>query len=47
MNRTSKRFTASKWAERLVPILLAILFLVLLVALGIVFLSSFGFLPGG
>jgi hypothetical protein len=34
-------------AERLVPVLIAILFLALIASLGIVALSMLGFLPGG
>jgi hypothetical protein len=47
MNRTSRRFTASKWVERLVPVLLAVLLLALIVSLGIVALSMLGLFPGG
>lgn len=47
MNRQSKRFTPSKWAERIVPIVLAILFLALALTLAIVFLSMFRLIPGG
>ncbi len=46
MNRQSKRFTPAKWTERIVPIILAVLFLALLVSLGIVFLSMIGLIPG-
>jgi hypothetical protein len=44
-DRKSKRFTPSRWAERMVPVILATLLLVLLVTLGIVILSISGLLP--
>ncbi len=47
MNRQSKRFTPTKWAERIVPVVLAILFLALAFSLVIVFLSMFRLIPGG
>jgi hypothetical protein len=43
--RKSKRFTPTRWAERIVPIILAALLLALLVTLGIVILSIFGLIP--
>jgi hypothetical protein len=47
MSRQSRRFSTSRWAEWLVPFLLALLFLALIVALGIVFFSTAGLIPGG
>ncbi len=47
MNRQSKRFTPSKWAEWIVPVVLGILFLALALSLAIVFLSIFRLIPGG
>jgi hypothetical protein len=45
MNRQSKRFSASKWSQRLVPLLLLFLLLGLVVTLLIVFLSVLGLTP--
>lgn len=41
MNRQSKRFTSSKWMDRLVPILFILLGLGLIFALGLIFVSFF------
>lgn len=46
MKSKSKRFTPSGWAERLVPVLLALLVLALLAILVIVALAAAGVLPG-
>lgn len=42
MKRQSKRFTPAKWAEYLVPVILAILGLALLITMGLVIASSLG-----
>ncbi len=47
MNRQSKRFTPSKWMDRLVPIVLVLLALALIAVVAIVLLSSFGLFSGG
>ncbi len=47
MNRQSKRFTPSKWVDRLVPIVLVLLALALIAVVAIVLLSSFGLFSGG
>ena len=44
--RKSKRFEAGGWAERLAPVLLAVLVLGLLATLVIVGLSMLGLTPG-
>jgi uncharacterized membrane protein len=46
MNRQSKRFNATKWSERLIPILLALLAIGLLATIVIVVLSLIGLTPG-
>jgi hypothetical protein len=46
MKRSSKRFTPSWWSERLVPLLLALLALVLLLTLALIILSSLGVFSG-
>lgn len=45
MNRQSKRFTPSKWAERLMPVVFVILALALLFAIALVVLSVLGLMP--
>lgn len=45
MNRQSKRFNSSKWAERLVPVLLAIIVLGLVVTLAIILLAVLRLTP--
>jgi uncharacterized membrane protein len=45
MNRPSKRFNPSRWMERLVPVLLAILVIGLLVTIVIVILAVLGVIP--
>ncbi len=45
MNRQSKRFSPSKWAEVLVPIVLAVLALALIATIAIVLASVTGILP--
>ena len=47
MSRPSKRFPASKWAERLVPVLLILLLLALLGTIAFVILASLGLFSGG
>ncbi len=44
MKRESKRFTTSKWVERLIPVILAILTLVLVATIALVLLSALGVL---
>lgn len=46
MNRSSKRFTPSKWTEYLVPVVLDLLLLALVVILILILLSLFGLTPG-
>jgi len=46
MNRESKRFSASKWSERIVPILMGLILLGLLATILIVALSVLGLTPG-
>ncbi len=46
MNRQSKRFNPTKWSERLIPFLLALLAIGLLVTVAIVILSLIGLTPG-
>lgn len=45
MKPPSKRFTPSKWSERLVPIILVLLVLVLLATLLVVGFSLVGLIP--
>ncbi len=45
MKRRSKRFIASKWSERLVPVILVILLVALLATIALIGLSVFGLLP--
>jgi uncharacterized membrane protein len=45
MNRKSKRFDPTRWTSRLVPVVLAVLFLGLLVTLAIIILAAFGLTP--
>ncbi len=47
MKRPSKRFVPSRWSERLVPVLLAILLLGLLATMALIALSMMGLTPGG
>ncbi len=42
--RPSKRFTPGAWSERLVPLILALLFLALLATVAVVLLSVLGLL---
>jgi hypothetical protein len=44
MKRASKRFSPSKWSERLVPVLLGLILLGLVVTLAIIALSVAGLL---
>jgi hypothetical protein len=43
--RPSKRFTPTKWTERLVPILLVLLLLLLAAVVLLILVSSLGWLP--
>lgn len=43
--RESKRFAPSRWAERLVPLILIVLLLALAVTILVVLLSLFGLTP--
>jgi hypothetical protein len=43
--RSSKRFTPTKWTERLVPFLLILLLVALLATLLLIVLSSLGLVP--
>ena len=45
MKRPSKRFSPTRWSERLVPILLALLALALLFTLTVILLSILGVFP--
>lgn len=45
MKERSKRFTPTKWTERLVPLLLGALILGLLVLIAGVILSGLGWMP--
>lgn len=45
MNRQSKRFTPSKWVERLMPVVFILLALALLFAIALVVLSVLGQVP--
>lgn len=45
MNRQSKRFNPSKWAQRLVPVLLILIVLGLVVTLAIILLAVFHLTP--
>ncbi|MDI6693484.1 MAG: hypothetical protein QME21_00435 [Anaerolineales bacterium] len=45
MNRKSKRFDPTRWTSRLVPVVLAVLFLGLLVTLAIIILAALGLTP--
>lgn len=46
-NRSSKRFAPSRWAERIVPVILGLLLLVLVLTVVFVILSVLGLLPAG
>jgi hypothetical protein len=46
-NRNSKRFTPSRWLERLVPLVLGLLLLALVLTVAFVILSALGVLPAG
>jgi hypothetical protein len=46
MKQSSKRFIPSSWANRLVPVFLALLLLALLASLIIILLSVLGLTPG-
>jgi hypothetical protein len=46
-NRDSKRFTPSRWLERLVPLILGLLLLALVLTVVFVTLSAIGVLPAG
>ena len=45
MKRQSKRFNPSRWSERLVPVLLAVLLLALVATLALIVLSVLGLTP--
>jgi hypothetical protein len=45
MNRRSKKFIASKWSERLVPVILAVLLLALIATVVLIGLSVLGLIP--
>ncbi len=45
MKPTSKRFSPTTWTERLVPLVLGLLLLVLIITLALVALSLTGFIP--
>lgn len=46
-SRNSKRFTPSRWLERLVPLILVLLLLALVLTVVFVSLSALGVLPAG
>jgi len=46
MNKKSKRFEPTKWSERLVPILLAIILIGLVATILIVAMAVIGLTPG-
>ena len=46
-NRSSKRFAPSRWAERIVPVILGLLLLALVLTVIFVILSVLGMLPAG
>lgn len=46
MNRKSKKFTPSGWSEKLVPLLLGVLTLMLVATIVLIILSITGVLPG-
>jgi len=46
MNKKSKRFEPTKWSERLIPILLALILLGLVVTILIVIMALLGLTPG-
>ncbi len=46
-SRSSKRFTPSRWVERLVPLTLGLLLLALVLTVAFVVLSVLGILPAG
>ena len=46
MNKKSKRFEPTKWSERLVPILLAIILMGLVATILIVAMAVIGLTPG-
>ena len=46
MNKKSKRFEPTKWSERLIPILLAIILIGLVATILIVAMAMMGLTPG-
>lgn len=46
MSKKSKRFSLNQWSERLIPCLLAIIFLGLVATVLVVVLSMIGLTPG-
>jgi hypothetical protein len=46
MNRKSKKFAPSGWTEKLVPVLLGVLTLLLVATIVLIILSITGVLPG-
>ena len=46
MNRKSKKFTPSAWTEKLIPLLLGALTLLLVATIVLIILSITGVLPG-
>lgn len=46
MSRKSKKFTPSAWTEKLVPLLLGVLTLLLVATIVLIILSITGVLPG-
>ena len=45
--RSSKRFAPSRWAERVIPVILVLLLLALVMTVIFVILSILGVLPAG
>jgi hypothetical protein len=46
MNRKSKKFNASGWMEKLIPLILGMLALALVATIVLVLMSIIGILPG-